>query len=256
MVKVSAKELKKVLSETITNCSKDISKGVLNCISFTIKDNTLELHSTDGYRLLQKQISVKSDSNYSFLVPCGQIKELIKFLAKKKNEVDLIIKNNELIISCLNEILTLNCLTGNYPEVKRVIPNFSSYAIKFKLDQSKLIKILKENNKKTKDKVVIVNLLLEEEKILIKYDYYTEDENKNKKRIIETFECKSEVIRYKELLSDFKINLNSRFLENCLDKCFDKSTELEFLYFDSFRPFSITEKNNYENFSLIMPTRP
>lgn len=137
--------LKEMLLRTAFAAAKDDSRQVLNGVLMQRASSLATFVGTDGKRLARNQVEIHGDSsteNSSYILPLKAVDEIIKLLDEKEDEIKLILMPDKLAIESSGTTLITKLLSGQYPEVSRVIPQKSKHTILLHRDE--LISLLRQ----------------------------------------------------------------------------------------------------------------
>lgn len=139
-----AEVLKDMLIRTAFAAAKDDSRQVLNGVLMQRASSLATFVGTDGKRLARNQVEVIGDSKEasSHILPLKAVDEIVKMLDDKEEEVKLILMPEKLAIESSGTVLITKLLSGQYPEVSRVIPKKSNNTIFLHRDE--LISLLRQ----------------------------------------------------------------------------------------------------------------
>ncbi|MDN3506394.1 MAG: DNA polymerase III subunit beta [Simkaniaceae bacterium] len=143
-LRFKAEKLKEMLTRTSFAAAKDDSRQVLNGILMQKASSLATFVGTDGKRLARNQMEVETDSEEagSYIVPLKAVDEVVKLLEDKEEEVKLITMPEKLAIEAAGSVLITKLLSGQYPEVSRVIPQKTENTVTLHRDE--LIALLRQ----------------------------------------------------------------------------------------------------------------
>lgn len=139
-----AEVLKEMLMRTSFAAAKDDSRQVLNGILMQRASSLATFVGTDGKRLARNQVEVEaaSEESGSYILPLKAVDEVVKLLDEKDEAVKLVLMPEKLAIEVQGTILISKLLSGQYPEVSRVIPQKSENTVTLHRDE--LITLLRQ----------------------------------------------------------------------------------------------------------------
>ena len=134
---------KALLSKTAFAAAKDDSRQVLNGLLMSIEGNRLGFIATDGKRLAKVGAEIASDSPFSgqYIVPLKAVEEVIKTLDGEK-PAKIMAAHDMIAVESGSTCFMTKLLSGDYPDIERVIPSASSFNIHLHRDE--LISILRQ----------------------------------------------------------------------------------------------------------------
>lgn len=143
-IPISSSTLKEMLSRTYFSAAREDSRYVLNGINMQINKKIASFTGTDGKRLAKLQTSVDVDPSFhgSYILPLKAVEEMIKMLSDDEQIVNLSLMHDKVFLENANLTLITKLLSGQYPEVEKVIPESTS--ISMALHREELITILRQ----------------------------------------------------------------------------------------------------------------
>lgn len=119
-----ASVLKEILAKTAFAAARDDSRQTLNGILMQKIDNLATFVGTDGKRLARNRIEITTESSEpgSYILPLKAVEEIIKMLDDKEEGVKLVLTADKLSLESDRTVLITKLLSGQYPDVSRVIP--------------------------------------------------------------------------------------------------------------------------------------
>ncbi len=141
---MSGAQLKEMLARTAFAAARDDSRQVLNGILLEKGAEGATCIGTDGKRLAKIHIPIPGSpaSQQPYLVPLKAVEELIKILDAKEESCKLTLMHDKIAVEASNTILITKLLTGQFPDVSRVIPQKQSNPIA--LHREELISLLRQ----------------------------------------------------------------------------------------------------------------
>ena len=122
-IKLPQKKLKNMIQLTSFAMSHDESRYVLNGILFSFKEKFLKMVATDGRRLaiIQKEIAEMGTFKKDVIIPMKTIQELNRNL-NEEGDVTFHFKDNQILISLGQSLITSRLIEGEYPNYEQVVP--------------------------------------------------------------------------------------------------------------------------------------
>lgn len=124
--------LKRLLKLTAFSMSTDESRYVLNGALFAVKQQQLQLITTDGRRLSVATVKAQNSEGGEMVVPAKTIDQITRLLGDS-GKVDVAYNEREVIFDLVSDAatikLTSNLIEGRYPTYKQVIPTESNAKI-------------------------------------------------------------------------------------------------------------------------------
>lgn len=144
-------ELKQMLSRTAFSAAREDSRYMLNGVLLQIGQQQATFIGTDGKRLAKISSSIAVDSALQghYVLPLKAVEEMIKMLDGSETKVTLSLAHDK--VSLENGALTLSTkvLSGQYPDVERVIPPKLAY--QFSIHREELMTLLRQVSLFTSD---------------------------------------------------------------------------------------------------------
>ena len=143
-IPLSAAVLKEMLTKTAFSAAREDSRHVLNGIFVQILDKKASFISTDGKRLAKVHTEIDLDPSFqgSYILPLKAVEEMIKMLDENSSRTSLNLMRDKVCLENSNVVLITKLLSGQYPDVERVIPE--STPIKVNLHREELISLLRQ----------------------------------------------------------------------------------------------------------------
>lgn len=138
-------QLNNLLSRTSFAAARDDSKHALNGILLQNVENTIVFIGTDGKRLAKNDLKIDTAFSKpgSYIVPLKAIEEIIRLLDSKEEEpATLTFMSDKIAVEFKSTTLITKLLSGQYPDVNRVIPE--QIASPIALNRDELISLLRQ----------------------------------------------------------------------------------------------------------------
>ena len=241
-INLEAKELKKMISQTLFAVSVQESRPLLTGLNVKVNGDILECVATDSYRLAKKVINLSTpyDEAVNIVIPGRTIGELDKILDDKEDNVEIHIFSKKIMFKYNNIIFQTNLLNGEYPNTSNFIPTEFTHVITANLndfysslDRAALLTQSKEKN--------IVKMELNED-MLILSSFASE---------IGKVEDKIKVNR--NIKDATNISFSSKYMMDAL-KTFDSEDILINMTTDS-KPIILKVPNDDSLIQLILPIK-
>ncbi|HRW58840.1 MAG TPA: DNA polymerase III subunit beta [Chlamydiales bacterium] len=237
-ISLLSQDLKEMFSKTSFSAARDDSRHILNGILIQIADQTATFIGTDGKRLskVSKQIEVNPSFKGSYVVPLKAVEEMTKIIDEQSKWITLSLMNDKIFLEHGNATLTTKLLSGQYPDVERVIPQETEKEVK--LHREELIALLRQVSLFTSESAGSVRFIFEEGLLKI---------NGTSSEIGEG--TVSMPVDYKG--SIFEIAFNPFFFIDILKHSKDET--VKFAFNDSFNPGKISDESSA--IYVLMPMR-
>ena len=117
-----------MLYRSVFSAAKDDSRFMLNGVYLNIINGMATFIGTDGKRLAKLHTDVDLDASFqgSYKLPLKAVEEMIKMLDESNNRATLSLTPDKIFLENANLILSTKLLSGQYPDVEKVIPSIDS----------------------------------------------------------------------------------------------------------------------------------
>jgi DNA polymerase-3 subunit beta len=151
------------LKKTMFSMSTDLRQSVLNSTYLIIKNNTLEIVTTDARRLSYIKIDnlqTPINMNCGIIIPYKAIHEIVRLLSLDIESVNITIGiiKNQIALKSKNIIFFATLIAGNYPNYHQIIPAKETFNFKVKLPVKNTLNIMKQMSILNNDKLHTKNL--------------------------------------------------------------------------------------------------
>lgn len=152
--------LKDLLHRTSFAVSKDDNRYVLTGLQMQIANGVLVFTGTDGKRLARAFNKIEIDPGFSYqgVIPLKAVEEIIKNLTDE-GEAKIALMADKIAVEANQTCLMTKLLTGEYPDVARVIPEKADKVVVLHRDE--LIALLRQVSLFTKDQHQPIRLTLD-----------------------------------------------------------------------------------------------
>lgn len=167
-INFSSNELKELLYRSSFSAARnDSEKLILNGINIKIKNNIIGFFATNGKRLSIMHFKINIDPFFqgTYNIPLKAVEEMIKILDDPGKDAILGLMPNKISLESNNQILTTNLISGNYPNIEKVVPKKIPHYIA--LHREDMISILKQISIFTKDTTSSIQFIFQKEKLNI-----------------------------------------------------------------------------------------
>lgn len=116
-------DLKDMLYRTAFAVSREDNRYVLTGVYMHIADGHASFAGTDGKRLARAYLPVAIDKSFTgnFIIPLKAVEEIFKCLSDD-GDAKIYLMNDKIAIDASNTIIITKLLSGDYPDIKRIIP--------------------------------------------------------------------------------------------------------------------------------------
>ena len=234
--KISVDEFKNSVNQVIIAASNDLTRPALTGVYFNTNKNILAIAATDGYRLAEKVLIDKVESEVQAIVPASSLQEVLRSISDDVEEIEISF-DNDLVRFRIGEIeLISKLIDASFPDYQKLIPKNND--IKVILNREELTRVTKLAALFARS--VGGSIICEAKK----------PDQFSVKSIANEFGENDSIIETK-VEKVGKVNLNSRFLLDALNTLEEK--ELEFNFSSSLSPILLKNKKNNNYTHIIMP---
>lgn len=205
--KISPTTLQDALYKVLYSVSVDETRPALTGVLITLQKDSMILVSTDGFRLSQIKIKTpETKKELKVILPKNILQELIRLMGDGEVEFGYSKEEHQMLFGVENFVLTSRVIDGDFPDFERIIPKKSSVSVV--ADREELLRAVKLASVFARDSANIVKLELKKDSI----DVIAESsQHGNQKTTVD-----AKVVEGSDLLKDFVIGFNFRFLEDFL----------------------------------------
>ena len=243
-LKIDSKVLKNLIKETIFTCSTSEKRPILTGLNLKLDDGKLTCTATDSFRLSQKVLYLQYNENKDVVIPSSSLDDLVKIIENINGEINITIKDKNVLFKFNNILFQSRILEGNYPDTSRFIP--SEFLLTIKFDREELLQALDRVSllsPKDKDRNFnIISFSLREDKVV-------EITSKN----TEIGNALEEVVPIDVNGSRFNIAFSSRYLIEILRVY--TSPEITLNFTGEVKPFIIKGELDTNLITLILPVK-
>lgn len=238
-VSIKQKDFKDLVNKTIfATSTEDVRQQLKGCL---ISINGKEIRSVglDGYRLAicNKQLD-KEYKTKEIIVPAKSLSEISKLFEDDENEVILNINDKKMCVEFDNTKVITSLIAGQFIRYQSTIP--TSFETVVTIDRASLeYSMDKVDVIARQDKNNYIKMDVKEGKMTI----YCNTSYSNIKEVINTFTSGK----------DITVNLNAKYLTDCIKNSQDEYVSMKFLNSNS--PIVITPIESNEYLYLILPIR-
>ena len=139
--KLGVDDFKTALNQVIIASSNDLTRPALTGVCFNTIDSELAIAATDGYRLAEKKLVDKVESEVSAIVPTNSLQEVMRSISDDMDEVEISF-SDDLVRFRLGEVEIISKLIdASFPDYRKLIPRDNDIEITVKRDE--LIRVTK-----------------------------------------------------------------------------------------------------------------
>lgn len=159
--KMNLDKFKELVRYTALSASQDESHPVLTGMNFVSDGNTMSVMTADGYRASKLFVSLESEP-FNIIVPTKAITAL---LLPNVEEVEISVSTSRFGILADNFRFTSQLISGNFPEIKRIIP--PEFAITVKVDSDLLKNAMECAMVFSRDAAKLMKIMVDSENVRV-----------------------------------------------------------------------------------------
>ena len=240
--------LQQSLPEISFAAAVDEARPILTGILTQIKDSTLELVATDGFRLAHKKVPLPKNTTVSFkaLIPRRTLEEAVRLMheeLKGDSEQEITIatseNQNQMILNLGQTQLSSRLIEGNFPVWEKIVPQ--TFVTTILINRTDLIKAIKLASVFARDAANIVKLNVKEHKIIVSSEAR------------ELGQQETELEATVEGEKDLPVAFNNKYLLDALSNCDSKEVTIKFS--GSLSPALIIPSDQVGLEYVVMPIR-
>ena len=234
--KLSVDEFKNSVGQVIIAASNDLTRPALTGVYFNTDDKTLAIAATDGYRLAEKKLIDKVESEVKAIVPASSLQEVLRSITEDDEEIEIAF-SEDLVRFRLSEVEVISKLIdASFPDYQKLIPKNNQ--IKITINREELVRVTKLAALFARS--VGGSIICEA----------SDKDTFSVKSIANEFGENDSIIETTSKTAG-KVNLNSRFLIDALNSLEEKDIDFEFS--DRVAPILIKNHKDPKYTHIIMP---
>ena len=234
--KMGIDEFKTGINQVVIASSNDMTRPALTGVYFNTADGVLAVAATDGYRLAEKKLIEKIESEVAAIVPTNSLQEVMRSISDDMEEIEISF-SEDLVRFRLGEVEIISKLIdASFPDYRKLIPKDNN--IKVVLRRDELMRVTKLAALFAK---AVGGSIMCETKLPNSFSV---------KSVVNEFgENDSEIETEVELAGS--VRLNSRFLIDALNALEDE--EIKFEFADHISPVLLTNAKSTKYTHIVMP---
>ena len=242
-IEIDGDIFKEIVRETAFAASYEEAKPVLTGINFNIVGDTLEVNSTDSYRLARKIVKLSKDveENYNIVIPSHNIVEFSKiFSTSDDKKVEMYIFSNKILFIYDNIKFQSRLINGTYPNTTNLIPRETFLNISVNLNE--FYSVIDRASILTSDKDKnIVTLETDGNTLYIRSSS------------MEIGKVEEKMYITKESKENIKISFSAKYMMEALKSFSTEDVEIHFI--GEIKPIIIKSKDKEDLTQLVLPIR-
>lgn len=123
---ITSSSLKGLIEHSAFAVASSEVRPTLTGVLWSYSDGKLTLTGTDSHRLSTQSTEVESHQDYALMdsiIPGKSLMELSRILPDTDQLVDILIENNQLLVTFLNTRFLSRLIEGKFPDTTRIIPS-------------------------------------------------------------------------------------------------------------------------------------
>ena len=236
MFKMGIDEFKTGLNQVVIASSNDMTRPALTGVYFNTADGVLAVAATDGYRLAEKKLIEKIESEVAAIVPANSLQEVMRSISDDMEEIEISF-SEDLVRFRLGEVEIISKLIdASFPDYRKLIPKDNNIKVVLRRDELMRVTKLAALFAKAVGGSITCETKLPNSFLV--------------KSVANEFgENDSEIETEVELAGSVK--LNSRFLIDALNALEDD--EIKFEFADHISPVLLTNAKSAKYTHIVMP---
>jgi DNA polymerase-3 subunit beta len=243
-ITISSDVLKSMIRQTSFAVSTNEANNVFTGVLWTLKDKTLKFTACDRHRLATREalISGEDEVNFDNIIVSGKnLNELLKLLPDQNTNINIIVADNQILITFNDILFYSRMLSGTYPDTTKLIP--TNYQTEVVVEAKLLIDALDR-----------AYLLSREEKTNIVKLIMTDDHSLEISSSSTEIGKVTEQIEVKQIHGELmKVSFNSKYMLEAL-RAFD-SEMIHFGFTGVMQPIIMNPEDGTKILQLILPYR-
>lgn len=234
--KLSVDDFKNSLNQVLIASSNDLTRPALTGVYFNTSNNTLAIAATDGYRLAEKKLIDKVESEVKAIVPSSSLQEALRSISDDTEEIEIAF-NEDLVRFRFGEIeLISKLIDASFPDYQKLIPKDNNIEAKLNREElGRVTKLAALFSRSIGGSIVCETVKPDTFSVKSIANEFGENDSK--------LETKVEKAG--------KVNLNSRFLLDALNALEEK--EILFSFSDKIAPILLKNAKDKKYTHIIMP---
>ncbi len=234
--KMGIDEFKTSVNQVSIASSNDLSRPALTGVYFNTNKNTLAIAATDGYRLTEKKLIEKVESEVAAIVPSSSLQEVLRSINDEMEEIEISF-NDDLVRFRLGEIEIISKLIdASFPDYQRLIPKDNNISVALNREElSRVTKLAALFARSVGGSIICETTTPDTFSVKSIANEFGENDSKLEAKVDKAG----------------KVNLNSRFLLDALNAL--EETEINFSFSDHVAPILLTNKKSDKYTHIIMP---
>lgn len=239
---VSSASFRDALGKVLFAVSVDETRPILTGALVIFDKEKLTFVATDGFRLSQKRINLKSEAEGTVIIPKNALAELTRLTGDKDTlEASINKAESQILFRIGDGVLASRTIEGEFPPFEKIIPKTAT--TKISLDKEEFLRAVKLASVFARDSANVVKLGIKNEGL----ELYSESQKSG------TQKGKIDAKVEKEGSEDLIIAFNYKFIEDFLNVAEGEEIRMEFT--DPNAPGVFVDRKDADFLHIIMPVR-
>ncbi|MDR2063556.1 MAG: DNA polymerase III subunit beta [Candidatus Nomurabacteria bacterium] len=234
---VAVDDFEDAVSGVVIAASNDTTRPSITGVYFNSFKGELFVAATDGYRLSEKKLLNKIDSEIKVIIPVAALQEVLRSVDKETEKIKILIDDSQVKFQFGLVEITSKLINGSFPDYRQLMPKEND--INLVLDKDEMVRVVKLAGLFSRDSggTITIETNKQENKVSIKSVASEIGENSS--------DIKTEV----EM--DGKVSLNSKFILDALNVISEEKVRVGFS--DKVKPVVIKNAASDNYVHIIMP---
>lgn len=242
--KIVPDALQNALSKVLFAVSVDETRPVLTGVMVLFQKEEVVFVATDGFRLSQIKVkNFQSKKEFRVILPKNILQELIRLMGDGDIEFSYSPDEHQMLFSFENYILSSRVIDGDFPDFEKIIPKKSTTTLV--VDRQELLRAVKLASVFARDSANVVKFGITKESIEVVAE---SSQSGSQKTFVD-----AKITEGEDLLKDFTIGFNFRFLEDYLNNI--EGDDIQINLTDPNAPALFLDLADKNYLHIIMPVR-
>lgn len=140
-IQISVDDFKAGLSQVVGAASVDTTRPALTGVYFNTYEGSLYLAATDGYRLAERKLAERVETEVKAIVPVSSLKEVLSSIGEDVDEIEILLDETQVRFNLGEVEITSKLIDGSFPDYRQLIPKESDITVE--LDKSEMVRVTK-----------------------------------------------------------------------------------------------------------------
>ncbi len=132
---MTAEEFKAGVGQVMIAASSDMTRPALTGVYFNTSEGGLYLAATDGYRLAERKLLEKIESEVAAIVPASSLQEVMRSLSDYDGEIEILFDETQVRFRLGEVEVTSKLVDGSFPDYRQLIPKETEIKVNLKRDE-------------------------------------------------------------------------------------------------------------------------